>query len=93
MLCVEKDVCASNEDLVFRFQSGEEDLAEQLISRIDGWISKLATELCTQYDRPDLYEDFQQEGRIALLESARSYAAERGAKSVSYTHLTLPTKA
>lgn len=84
MLCVEENVSASNENLVLRLQSGEESVTEQLISQNEGWISKLATELCTQYDRPDLYEDLQQEGRIALLESARSYSAERGAKFMSY---------
>ena len=84
MLCVKENDSSSNEELAMRLRSGAEGLAEQLIRQNEGWISKLAIELCTQYDRPDLYEDFQQEGRIALLESARSYAAERGAKFMSY---------
>jgi len=84
MLCIEESVSISNEDLVLRLQSRTEDLAEQLIRQNEGWISKLAMEFCTQYDQPDLYEDLQQEGRIALLESARSYAAERSVKFLSY---------
>lgn len=84
MLCAEEITRLSNEDLVHCLRSGEEAAAELLLARNEGYLSKLAAEISAQYKLPDIYEDLQQEGRIALLTAAASFDPARGVKFLSY---------
>lgn len=89
MLCAEETTRLSNEDLVHRLRSGEEAAAELLLARNEGYLSKLAAEISAQYKLPDIYEDLQQEGRIALLTAAASFDLARGVKFLSYAGATV----
>lgn len=70
----------SNEELVLRFQSGDQQAAELLISRNEGYLTKLALHFG---ERCDL-EDLKQEGTLALLEAAVRFDPAYGTTLLTY---------
>lgn len=72
--------CPCNEDLAQRIQTGNKNAAELLISRNEGFLTKLAQEYTPWCE----LEDLKQEGALALLEAARRFNPAYGAKLLTY---------
>lgn len=72
---------SSNEELALRFQSGNQQAADLLVSRNKGYLTKLAQRFC---ERCDL-EDLKQEGALALLEAAARFEPAYGTTLLTYT--------
>lgn len=71
----------SNEELALRFQAGDQQAADLLISRNKGYLTKLAQRCC---ERCNL-EDLKQEGALALLEAAARFDPAYGTTLLTYT--------
>lgn len=70
----------SNKELALQFQSGDQQAAELLISRNEGYLTKLALRFG---ERCDL-EDLKQEGTLALLEAAVHFDPAYGTTLLTY---------
>lgn len=74
----------TNEELVFRFQSGDPSASELLLRQNSDYLTALAK----QYDRtvcgPSLEEDLKQEGAIAILKAAERFAPTMGSRFLTY---------
>ena len=74
----------TNEELVFRFQSGDPSASELLLRQNSGYLTALAK----QYDRtvhgPSLEEDLKQEGAIAILKAAEQFDLTLGNRFLTY---------
>ena len=63
----------TNEELVQRYQSGDENAIEELIKQCDKELKQFANKCCNKCNRKDLYQEFYAEASIALFESAKKY--------------------
>ena len=72
--------CPDNEELALRIQAGGKKAAELLISRNEGFLTKLAQEYMPWCE----LEDLKQEGALALLEAARRFDPAYGTKLLTY---------
>ena len=72
--------CPCNEELALRIQAGDKSAAELLISRNEGFLTKLAQEYTPWCEM----EDLKQEGALALLEAARRFDPAYGTKLLTY---------
>ena len=74
----------TNEELVFRFQSGDPSASELLLRQNSDYLTALAK----QYDRtvrgPSLEEDLKQEGAIAILKAAEQFDPTLGNHFLTY---------
>lgn len=74
----------TNEELVFRFQSGDPSASELLLRQNSDYLTALAK----QYDRtvrgPSLEEDLKQEGAIAILKAAEQFDPTLGNRFLTY---------
>ena len=76
----------TDEELIRRFRSGEEESFEILVSRYRGLISSIASRF--RGAAPDIDTgDLVQEGLIALLHACKSYSGERGMSFKNYLML------
>ena len=72
--------CPGNEELALQMQAGDKNAAELLISRNEGYLTKLAREYTPWCE----LEDLKQEGALALLEAARRFDPAYGTKLLTY---------
>ena len=72
--------CPCNEELALRIQAGDKSAAELLISRNEGFLTKLAQEYTPWCEM----EDLKQEGALALLDAATRFDPICGTKLLTY---------
>ena len=72
--------CPGNEELALQMQSGDKNAAELLVSRNEGYLTKLAREYTPWCE----LEDLKQEGTLALLDAAARFDSAYGTKLLTY---------
>ena len=77
--------CPDNETLARRLQAGDVHAAALLLSQNEDYLTRLASELCANYDVSSLIEDLKQEGAVALIDAAGRFDAESGAKLLTFS--------
>ena len=76
--------CPDNEVLVLRLQDGDELAATMLLSQNENYLTSVAKRLLRQCKNSGALEDLKQEGALALLDAARRYRYDSGAKFLTY---------
>lgn len=76
--------CPDNEKLARQLQAGDEHAAALLLSQNEGYLTATAKELCRRSGAFALTEDLIQEGAAALIDAAKRYDADSGAKLLTY---------
>lgn len=75
----------TNEELCLRYQAGDTDAAEELISRNKGFIHKIAEQFPCDYRNPRMdFDDYMQEGSLALLRAASQFDPSRQVLFLTY---------
>ena len=74
----------TNEELVFRFQSGDSSALELLLRQNSGYLTALAIRYGGNSCGSSLTEDLKQEGAIALLEAAKRFDSAFGNRFLTY---------
>ena len=68
----------TNEELCLRYQAGDTDAAEELVSRNKGFIHKIAAQYPCDFRNPRMdFDDYMQEGTVALLRAASQFDPSR----------------
>lgn len=75
-----------NETLARRIQNGDESAAKLLLSNNERFLNSCAFDLCDRYGMTAIADDLKQEGAMALLEAARRYCFDTGAKFLTYAY-------
>ncbi len=76
--------CPDNEELALRLQDGDELAATMLLSQNENYLTSVARRLRRQCKNSGILEDLKQEGALALLDAARRYRYDSGAKFLTY---------
>lgn len=76
--------CPDNEALALRLQDGDELAATMLLSQNENYLTSVARRLRRQCKNSGILEDLKQEGALALLDAARRYRYDSGAKFLTY---------
>ena len=77
----------TNEELCLRYQAGDADAAEELISKNMGFIRSIALRYGRDYKNARLDDDdFTQEGAAALLRAASRFDPAQQVQFLSYSH-------
>ena len=74
----------TNEELVFRFQSGDPSAPELLLRQNSGYLTTLAIRYGKNLYGSSLTEDLKQEGAIALLGAAKRFDSTFGNRFLTY---------
>ena len=75
----------TNEDLCLRYQAGDTDAAEELVSRNKGFIHKIAEQYPCDFRNPRMdFDDYMQEGTLALLRAASQFDPSRQVLFLTY---------
>ena len=75
----------TNEELCMRYQGGDTDAAEELVSRNKGFIHKIAEQYPCDFRNPRMdFDDFMQEGTLALLRAASQFDPSRQVLFLTY---------
>ena len=75
----------TNEELCLRYQAGDTDAAEELVSRNRGFIHKIAEQVPCDYRNPRMdLDDYMQEGSLALLRAASQFDPSRQVLFLTY---------
>ena len=75
----------TNEDLCLRYQAGDTDAAEELVSRNKGFIHKIAGQYPCDFRNPRMdFDDYMQEGTVALLRAASQFDPSRQVLFLTY---------
>ena len=75
----------TNEDLCLRYQAGDTDAAEELVSRNKGFIHKIAAQYPCDFRNPRMdFDDYMQEGTVALLRAASQFDPSRQILFLTY---------
>lgn len=75
----------TNEDLCLRYQAGDTDAAEELVSRNKGFIHKIAEQYPCDFRNPRMdFDDYMQEGTLALLRAASQFDPSRQVPFLTY---------
>ena len=75
----------TNEDLCLRYQAGDTDAAEELVSRNKGFIHKIAEQYPCDFRNPRMdFDDYMQEGTVALLRAASQFDPSRQVLFLTY---------
>ena len=75
----------TNEELCLRYQAGDTDAAEELVSRNKGFIHKIAEQYPCDFRNPRMdFDDYMQEGTLALLRAASQFDPSRQVLFLTY---------
>lgn len=75
----------TNEELCLRYQAGDTDAAEELVSRNKGFIHKIAAQYPCDFRNPRMdFDDYMQEGTVALLRAASQFDPSRQVLFLTY---------
>ena len=75
----------TNEELCLRYQAGDTDAAEELISRNMGFIRSIALRFAHDYQNARMdADDYTQEGAVALLRAAAQFNPSREVQFLTY---------
>ena len=75
----------TNEELCLRYQAGDTDAAEELVSRNKGFIHKIAEQYPCDFRNPRMdFDDYMQEGTVALLRAASQFDPSRQVLFLTY---------
>ena len=75
----------TNEELCLRYQAGDTDAAEELVSRNKGFIHKIAAQYPCDFRNPRMdFDDYMQEGTLALLRAASQFDPSRQVLFLTY---------
>ena len=75
----------TNEELCLRYQAGDTDAAEELVSRNKGFIHKIAEQYPCDFRNPRMdFDDYMQEGTLALLRAASQFDSSRQVLFLTY---------
>ena len=75
----------TNEELCLRYQAGDTDTAEELVSRNKGFIHKIAEQYPCDFRNPRMdFDDYMQEGTVALLRAASQFDPSRQVLFLTY---------
>ena len=81
----------TNETLCLMIQNGNHEACAQLVEQNTAWIRSMAVQFEKQYSNSILScDDYEQEGRIALLHAAKRYMPEKG-KFLTYAAVVIHT--
>ena len=75
----------TNEELCLRYQAGDTDAAEELVSRNKGFIHRIAEQYPCDFRTPRMdFDDYMQEGTVALLRAASQFDPSRQVLFLTY---------
>ena len=75
----------TNEELCLRYQAGDTDAAEELVSRNKGFIHRIAEQYPCDFRNPRMdFDDYMQEGTVALLRAASQFDPSRQVLFLTY---------
>ena len=75
----------TNEELCLRYQAGDTDAAEELVSRNKGFIHKIAEQYPCDFRNPRMdFDDYMQEGTLALIRAASQFDPSRQVLFLTY---------
>ena len=75
----------TNEELCLQYQAGDNDAAEELVSRNKGFIHKIAEQYPCDFRNPRMdFDDYMQEGTVALLRAASQFDPSRQVLFLTY---------
>ena len=76
----------TNEELCLRYQAGDTDAAEELVSRNKGFIHRIAEQYPCDFRNPRMdFDDYMQEGTLALLRAASQFDPSRQVLFLTYS--------
>ena len=75
----------TNEELCMRYQAGDTDATEELVSRNKGFIHRIAEQFPCDSRNPRMdFDDYMQEGSLALLRAASQFDPSRQVLFLTY---------